>query len=111
MPTDSPRRSEPSSKAQLAAALAAWLETSDAPTLDSGAKDGRTPWAYVRSGTGLFVLHSDTKREAVQRYLQLVAEHGDDIAWTIGPSTRGNWTTVRYGPSEELLRAFYLYVA
>jgi hypothetical protein len=92
------------------AQLREWLATTSEAIVGSEHVDGRTVWVHVRDGHQSFGLHADTRRAAVERYLQLVSLHGDDLEWTVVPSQRGNMTAVAYGPERLRHKAFYLYV-
>lgn len=91
--------------------LREWLTSDEDAQIGPEEVDGRTSWVYVRDGSRIFGLHADTKRDAVDRYLQMVALYGDDMAWTIATSQRGKMSTVVYGPERARHRSFYLYVA
>jgi hypothetical protein len=47
----------------------------------------------------------------VDRYLRLVALHGDGVRWEIAESQRGIMSAVVCGPEKLRPRSFYLYVA
>ena len=73
--------------------------------------DGRTGWVYVRDGSDIFVLHTDTRRDSVRSYLQLVNQYGDDLQWDIAESQRGKMTAVVYGPEKVRQKSFCVYAA
>jgi hypothetical protein len=110
MPIERVGRDQAISKGQFHSRLRDWLDsTSDAVVGPEGVH-GRTSWIHVRDGSTMFVFHADTPREAVTFYLHLVELHGDDLAWEIAPSQRGNMTAVVYGPENVRHKPFYLYV-
>lgn len=105
------RRERALDKSEFHDRLRSWLAKADDVVIGPEGVDGRTGWVYVRDGSDLFVLHADTPRNAVQAYLQLVAQFGDGIEWEIAESQRGKMTAVVYGPQKMRLRSFYLYAA
>src|SRR5690242_6397719 len=60
--------------------LREWLAADEAQ-IGPEEVDGRTSWVHVRDGSRIFGLHADTKRDAVNQYLQTVTLHGDDLSW------------------------------
>jgi hypothetical protein len=104
------RRDQAISKEQFHSRLRDWLDNTDDNVIGPEGVDGRTAWIHVHDGSTVFVLHADTKREAVTFYLRLVEQHGGALAWKIAPSQRGKMTTVVYGPEKVRHRPFYLYV-
>ena len=89
--------------------LKEWFQNTGEQTVGSDDVDGRTRWIYVRDGADLFVLHADTSREAVEWYLQVVGENGDNVRWEIVPSQRGQMTAIVYGQKRLRKTSFYLY--
>src|SRR5712672_1217629 len=100
MPMLQVHRDRPTTKREFHQLLRAWLSSTSDGVVGAEEVDGRTPWIHVRDGTSTFVLHADTRREAVERYVQLVTLHGDELHWEIAPSQRGNMTAVVYGPEQ-----------
>jgi hypothetical protein len=98
-------------KRQFHASLRTWLEATTDARIGPEEIRGQTAWVHVRDGSTMFALNADTKRESVAEYLKLVEAHGDDIAWEITASQRGNMTAVVYGPTKVRLKPFYLYVS
>lgn len=96
-------------KSRFHSMLRQWIEDTNDETIGPEGIRGQTPWIHVRDGSTLFFLNADTRRKAVETYLQFVALHGDNIAWTIVPSQRGNMTAVAYGPEVIRHKPFYLY--
>lgn len=86
-----------------------WLETTSEPTIgDLGSYSGR-PWLRVRAGSTLCHLNADTSRAGVQRFLELVREHGGDLEWRVVANQRGKVNRVAFGPAAERVKKFYLY--
>ena len=104
-------RGQALSKLEFHDRLRVWLENTDDAVVGPDGADGRTGWIYVRDGLDMFVLHSDTRRDAISRYLSLVARFGEDLPWEIAQSQRGKMTAVVYGPEKIRLRSFYMYAA
>lgn len=70
----------------------------------------RTPWIWVRDAVGVAKLHADTCASGVRRYLALVDQHAGRLTWTIVRSRKGRLTKVAFGPEQEVIEGFYLYV-
>ena len=104
-------RGEAISKAEFHRRLRRWLDETDDAI--AGAEDvvGPTPWVHVRDGVDLFVLHADTPRSAIERYLLAVSRHGDSLPWEIVESRKGKMTKVAYGPEGTKDDSFYFYAA
>lgn len=71
---------------------------------------GRTAWIWVRVGDSRYRLHADTTRAGVRRYLALLNEHGEALAWTVVLSERGRHTKVAFCPEREVIPGFFLYL-
>jgi hypothetical protein len=109
MPLKQVPRDEALTKSEFHGRLRDWLNNTEEERIGPENVDGRTSWVYVRDDTNVFGLHADTKRSAVDRYLQIVTLHSDDLRWEIAESQRGNMTTVVYGPERLRYKPFYLY--
>jgi hypothetical protein len=110
MPMKMVTRSEPISKAELHRRLQVWMNSDNERQIGDLDVQGRTPWIWIKDGSDLFRLHSDTKREGVADYLGLANEIGSELEWTVISSQKGNPTKVAFGPNKETVRGFYLYV-
>lgn len=110
MPLAEVPRDRAVTKRQFHAALRAWLTSTKDARIGPDDMRGQTAWVHVRDGSAMFALNADAKRESVADYLLFVDAHGDEIAWDIAPSQRGNMTAVVYGPDKVRLTSFYLYV-
>ena len=110
MPLHQVRRDEALTRTEFHRRLHDWLNNTDEERIGPENVDGRTSWVYVRGDTNVFGLHADTRRSAVDQYLQIVMLHGDEVLWEIAESRRGNMTTVVYGPERLRCTSFYLYV-
>jgi hypothetical protein len=111
MSMDKVRRDQAVTKAQFHQRLRSWFEkNTDDAVVGPENVDGRSRWIHIRDGSNMFVLHADTKRDAVDHYLRIVARYGDDLQWTIAPSQRGKPTAVVHGSEQCRLKSFYLYL-
>ena len=110
MPIERVGRDQAITKVQFHSRLRRWLDSTDDAIIGPEDVDGRTSWIHVCDDSRMFVLHADTRREAVAFYLHLVELHGDGSIWEIAPSQRGKMTAVVYGPEKVRLKPFYLYV-
>ena len=88
--------------------LRRWLDNTDDPVIKPDVLPP-TRWVHVRHGGDVLFLHADTPRDAVARYLQLVARYGDEIEWHITIGQKGNPTSSLYGPDKVPVKSFYLY--
>ena len=111
MPLEQVNRECALTKSQFHRLLRSWLENTDDAIVGPDDIPGVTTWIYIRDDAALFGLHADVKREAVRRYLELVAVHGDDLQWQVATSDRGKLTAVVYGPKKVRCTPFYLYAA
>jgi hypothetical protein len=114
MPMEQAPKDRPLTKSQFHQRLREWADSTSAngdKIVGPEGVDGRMRWAYVQGPEGLFALHADTRRDAVERYLGLVAKHGDGLLWTVRQSRRGRMTAVAYGPGNppHEVTPFYLY--
>lgn len=78
------------SKLEFEQLLRRWYDETDERTLgDLGSYPGVTPWIFVKTGGHEVRAHADTSRDAVRRYLELVAERGPGLAWQVTRGQRG----------------------
>ena len=105
---DRVKRADALTKREFHGRLRSWLDNTDDHVIKPDVLPP-TPWIHVRDGSDVFVLHADTPRHAVARYLQLVSSHGDEIEWHITIGQRGNPTSALYGPAKVAVKSFYLY--
>ena len=104
------RKTEALTKHEFHHRLRAWISTDEDRV---GPEDayGATGWVFVRDGQSFFKLNADTKRQAVESYLQTVEVHGDDLEWSVSENKLGNMTAVVYGPDKIRHTSFYLYAS
>ena len=110
MPMEQVRRPHALSKTEFHSRLREWLNSTDDAIIGPEGLHGQTVWIYVHDGPNMFGLHADTKREAVDAYLRIVAQQGNDLQWEVAESQRGNPTAVVYGPNKHRHKPFYLYL-
>jgi hypothetical protein len=107
-----PRGKHCASKAEFAALMRHWYDGSDEKTIgDLGQVAGVTTWITVRAGSHSIVVHADTKREGVRRFLELVSEYGPEFPWRVGPSRTGKIDKVFVEPDGSETKGFYVYSA
>lgn len=110
MPMERVPASKAFSRTEFHQQLRQWLaNTSDAQI---GGEDvpGVTAWIYVEHFGDNYRLHADTKREAVEEYLKLVALYGEELEWSVVANKRGNENAVVHGPDQKRVTSFYLYL-
>jgi hypothetical protein len=103
-------KDNPLTKPEFHRRLREWLATSDENQIGSDAVYQQTAWMSVRDGNQIFELHPDTKRNAIQRYMHLVDQHGDGIEWELATTRKGNLRAVVFGPAKVREESFYLYL-
>jgi hypothetical protein len=109
MPLEQVPRDRALSKTEFHRRLRNWIESTDDATVGAEGVHPRTNWVHVYDGSDIFDLHADTRREFVEKYLQIVAIHGDDLQWELTESQRGKMSAVVYGPNKIREKSFYLY--
>ncbi len=109
MPMEKVLRDQALTKVDFHQRLRAWLANAGEAMVGPEDVPGVTSWVHIKDGSRVFALHADAKRDAVVHYLQMVTLHGDDLAWEIVPSQRGNMTAVAFGPEKLRYKPFYLY--
>jgi hypothetical protein len=97
------------SKTEFHQRIRDWLQNTDDTVIGpEDSKYARTGWV-VRDRSDILVLNADTPRAAVNRYMGLVSQYGNDLRWDRAESERGNMTAVAYGPEKLRCKSFYLY--
>lgn len=95
-------------KSALLAWLSTWLQESD--DLRLGAADGRPgvrPALIVEVAGRRFVVNSDTKRDAVRRFVDLAGDDPDAVDWHIVANAKGRINRVL--PGGEVIPGLYFY--
>ena len=85
------------SKDELHKVLRRWLRDTDEPTIGDIRRFGGKAWLYVEFPSTTVVLNSDTKRAAIQAYLDATLAHGDDLRWEVVANRNGKVNKVLYG--------------
>jgi hypothetical protein len=110
MPMERVRTAEAISKPEFHTRLRAWVHNTEDSAVGPPDVPGVTPWVYVTDGRARYEFHADVQRDAVEGYLRLVDLHGDDLEWTVVENQRGRPNAVAYGPRQERVTPFYLYL-
>jgi len=109
MPMQRVQRGHPITKQEFHRRLREWFATGE-QTVGPVGIDERTPQVYIQDGNWVYQLHVDAHREAVESYLELVDDYGDDLKWRLVPNQKGNMTAVGFGPNGvRTLPFLYLY--
>jgi hypothetical protein len=111
VPMQKVTRSQALTKSEFHKRLRDWFRGTGEQMIGSPEVDGRTGWIFVQDGGHIYVVHTDTPRKAVEWYLQIVNEEGDNLVWEPALSMRGHMTATVYGSKRQRNTAFYLYAA
>jgi len=110
MPMIRVRKTEAISKGEFHRRLRVWLAT-DEHRIGAEGDYGATGWIFVRDGGSFYKLNADTKRPAVEEYVQNLVLLGEDVEWHTVENQKGNMTAIAYGPEQRRNTSFYLYFA
>jgi len=88
MPMERVDRDQALSNSEFHRRLREWLENTNEAMIGPEDVPGATSWIHVREGSAVFALNANTKRYAIEGYLQKVSVHGDDLVWTVGKTLR-----------------------
>ena len=97
-------------KLEFHSRLLHWYRETEETVIGDPEADRRTAWLWIRDGHRLARLFADTTREAVGRYLELLAERRGELDWTVVPSAAGQLTKIALGPDRAVIDGFHLYV-
>lgn len=82
-------------KQKFADILRRWYENTNEDTIgDLRSHYGVTTWMTVSASGHRCVVHADTSRDAIRRYLELVEDHGPDLSWRVERGRRGTLNKV-----------------
>jgi hypothetical protein len=110
MPMQKVAKHDAISKRELHLRFRAWLLTDEA-TIGPGGEYPKSPYIHVQDDGRMFELDPDTKRKAVDEYMGIVDELGDDLEWKVVANRRGRENAVAFGPnSVRLTNTLYLYL-
>ena len=85
-----------------------WLVTGEL-TIGDAAFKGRA-WIHVDLGTTTVVLNADTKRQAVQAFVDHASVAGINSGWAVIPTGRsGKLTKVTFAPGNKPVPGWYAY--
>jgi hypothetical protein len=99
-------------KAALYALLKQWLERTDAPTIGPIGTYGRKAWITITLDRGqVAVLNADTKRAAVQAYVNDVERRRPEMPWRIlQPRGSHRWNKLVFGADGHRTPGWYCYL-
>lgn len=69
------------------------------------------PWVWIKHFGNRYHLNADTTYPGVAEYLGLLAEHGEEIRWSVVENVRGARNKVAFGPDQTIISGFYMYRA
>lgn len=92
------------------ALLRSWLEESFSPSIGDPESHAGPAWLWVRHGGDRYYLASDSTREGVARYLELVGESGGDPVWSTVTSVPGVRDRVAVGSPGETIQGFEFFL-
>jgi hypothetical protein len=99
-----------SGKRELLELLATWLLQSPAPTIGDVGSFGGRPWLHIDVGPHAIALNADTKRTAVETFVQV--NHPDpDQPWRVIANRRGRVNKVLPYPGSDPLPGWYAYLS
>ena len=91
-----PEKTAVTSKTDLANLLRAWHQRTDEPTIGDVKQFGGRAYVHVQLGEIRVALNADTKRAAVERYLQAVDTQGAELPWQVVAGGKGTLNKVIY---------------
>ncbi len=97
------------SKRELFQLLERWLRDSSAPTIADIDSYGGRAWIWIELGGHSVHLNADTKRAAVQSYLQSNRENPSG-PWPVVGNRNGTFNKVLPGPDSTVVRGWYAYL-
>ena len=97
---------------ELQRLLANWLRTSTEATVGEVGAYGGSPLITACIGADTFVLNRDTKRAAVESFLEATTRSGDasNLDWHVTENSRGRVNRVTYRSDDEPTPGWYAYV-
>jgi len=95
------------SRTELASLLERWLRASNAVTLGDVASFGGSPCARVELEGAHLVLNVDTKRSAVERFVEQARREGVDQPWPVIANRRGRVNKVVFRQDRQETPGWY----
>lgn len=96
------------SKSELAELLRNWLGTGEKTIGNVGAFGGK-PWIRVNLPAAEVVLNADTKRSAVQAFVDHTRDNGPESQWRVIPNARGTVNKVVFSIDGSPTEGWYAY--
>jgi hypothetical protein len=97
------------SKREFFRVLERWLQESTAPTIADIDTYGGRAWLQVQIGSQTVHLNADTKRKAVQTYVQRCRGNPDG-PWPVVANRNGRVNKVLQGPDSKVVDGWYAYL-
>lgn len=98
-------------KVALLRLLKDWLEVSSAPTIGDVGTFGRTPCIFITLDKDLTaVLNADTKRAAVEQFVDDTRVRGADVPWSVVPNQRGRVNKLAFRADGAETPGWYCYL-
>lgn len=96
------------SKSELAELLRDWLGTGE-KTIGNVGTFGGKPWIRVKLPAAVVVLNADTKRSAVQAFVDHARDSGAGSEWRVIPNARGTVNKVVFAHDGSATEGWYAY--
>ena len=96
-----PKGTHFTSKRELVDYLRKWLSRSDSATIGDVSRFPGQRWISMETSFGLMDINADTKREAVERLVQVVETRGLDAKWNVIANNRGKINKVVFDLGDE----------
>jgi hypothetical protein len=108
MPMQLIRRADAITRPEFHALLRAWLRDTADEMIGPPDVPAWAGWVHVADGPARFALHAETRRAAVESYVELLDRRGDGLAWLLVEVEPGAKPVVMFGPDREQVDGFSL---
>ena len=105
-----PRGTHARDGSELVALLSAWVAQTRDETLGDASRFGRAPWVSVETPLGLMDLNADTRRSAVEAFLERARRQGGSFELQVVANRRGRLNKVVLDPTAPPLTGWYAYL-
>jgi hypothetical protein len=99
------------SKTEFADLLRRWHDDTREETIGDLRRNCVTKWLTVSATGNRCVVHADTSRVAIRRYLELVAKFGPDPGWRVERGRRETLNKVCVEPDGSPTPGLFIYTA